>query len=73
MKSQLTLTLVAVVMTSLAGCNGMPRCFSRGDSCQPACGPYEGAEMSNGPALMAPAIIPQRPTDLPGPVMGSAA
>jgi hypothetical protein len=72
-----TLTLLAIVTISLAGCcRGWPRLFGRGDSCAPVCGGasyggnYEGADLGTGPALMAPTIIPQRGTEmLPGPVV----
>ncbi len=67
-----TLTLVAVAMISLTGCNrGWPRWLCRGDACNTSYGTYEGADLGTGPALMAPSIIPQRPADLPGPMIGS--
>jgi hypothetical protein len=59
-----TMTLVSAVVISLAGCNsGWPRWMCRGDSCEPACGSgfYEGTELSSGPALLAPSLVPQRP------------
>lgn len=62
------MTLLAVALMSLTGCcRGWPRWLCRGDSCAPTCGTYEGTELGTTPALLAPSIIPARPTELPGP------
>ena len=66
-----TLTLVAVATISMSGCcRGWSGWFGRGDACGAAGGMYEGAEYGTAPSLMAPSIVPNRPIELPGPVVG---